>query len=132
MEEICIEKNYMKGTETSDLNVQMVAVSDHLQSSERNIKILHKFHKPDSVQRTVPLGYYAAGSCNFLPTSWDNQSVPYSGIKSPKSLKSNRVCSIADMWWILKTLDLISRKTSTPSDNNLFYVVHQASELPVV
>ena len=30
------------------------------------------------------LGYYTAGSGNFLPTLWDNQSVPSSGVKNPK------------------------------------------------
>jgi hypothetical protein len=34
------------------------------------------------------LGYYAACSCNFLPTFWDNLSVPSSGVKNPKGLKS--------------------------------------------
>jgi hypothetical protein len=110
----------MKGTRTRDLNVQVVAGSNHLQSLERNVNILHKFQKPDSVQRTALLGYYVAGSCNFLPTLWDKLSVPSSRIKTPKSLKSHEVYSTADMWWILKSFDLISRITRTPKDNISF------------
>jgi hypothetical protein len=63
------------------------------------------------------------------PRSWTtNQSHPQGSIV--EKLKSHEVCSTADMWWTLKTLDFISRKTSTPRDNNFFYVIHQASELP--
>jgi hypothetical protein len=31
------------------------------------------------------LGYYAASSCNFMPTFRDNLSVPISGLKSKKA-----------------------------------------------
>ena len=30
------------------------------------------------------LGYYAANSGTFLPTFWDNLSIPSSGVKNPK------------------------------------------------
>ena len=29
------------------------------------------------------VGYYASSSSNFLPTFWDNLSVPFSGVKNP-------------------------------------------------
>jgi hypothetical protein len=36
-------------------------------------------------QNCALIGYYAASSGNFLPTFRDNLSVPFSGLKNPKS-----------------------------------------------
>jgi len=43
------------------------------------------------VENSALLGYYTAGSGNFLPTFQDNLSVPYLRVKNPKeSLLSQR------------------------------------------
>ena len=40
------------------------------------------YHEVD--ENCALLGYDTAGSGNLLPTLWDNQSVPSSGVKNPK------------------------------------------------
>jgi hypothetical protein len=41
-------------------------------------------HKVD--ENCILLGYYAMSNGNFLPTFWDNLSIPPSGVKNSKDL----------------------------------------------
>jgi hypothetical protein len=84
-------------------NVQIVAGSYHLQNVEINFIILRQVSQTQVCsENCTHLCYYAAGSCNFLPTFRDNLSVPYSRFKTPKSLKSHKVCSTANICWLYR------------------------------
>jgi len=48
------------------------------------IPLCHNHHEgvnSNSVENCTLLSYYAASNGNFLPMSWDNQSVPSSEVK---------------------------------------------------
>jgi len=49
--------------------------------------VISGFHS-EVYENRAPLGYYAAGSGDFLPTFWDNLSVPSSEVKTPKESNS--------------------------------------------
>jgi hypothetical protein len=53
------------------------------------LKNIQSFSPFGSSENCALLGYYTASTGNFLPTFWNNLSVPSSSVKNPRRLGTN-------------------------------------------